>query len=243
MGFDDGVFRRTRRWQRQRIENIWAMGEWLTEGRDIPGALHGSRFITLPHVLPEVERVCGFIQGSGHVLVEVGFDHGRRLHSTARRNPDWRVLGLEVRKRRVEEAMARAERDGVDNLLAWRMDARTVFAGVLPDQSVDVVEVLFPTPWWNPSLRRKRLLIDDAFLVDVARVLRPGGLFYVATDVPAYSDMIDGCLERSEGLVCVSEEEGMALRPACGQQSRREWRCEQDGLRWSRRFAISRVHA
>ena len=131
--------------------------------RDVAGALHGSRLVALPHVRPHVERCLAFIAGDAPVLVEVGFDHGRRLHATARQSPSWRVLGLEVRKRRVEEAIARAERDGLANALPWRMDARTVFARVLPPASVDVVEVLFPTPWWNPALRRKRLLVDDAF--------------------------------------------------------------------------------
>lgn len=213
------------------------MTEKKDELRDVPGALHGSRLITLPHVADEVERVRSFLEGAPPALVEVGFDHGRRLHSTARLNPDWRVLGLEVRKQRVEEAMARAERDSLENLLAWRMDARTVFAGVLPPASVNVVEVLFPTPWWNAALRRKRLLIDDAFLTDVARALRPGGLLYMATDVDDYAATIDDCLERCEPLKALSEEEGGVKRPECSQQSRREWACERDDIPWRRWYA------
>ena len=77
--------------------------------RDVAGALHGSRFVDLPHVAPHVEACLAFLAGDAPVLVEVGFDHGRRLHSTARLNHDWRVLGLEVRRRRVDEARARAE--------------------------------------------------------------------------------------------------------------------------------------
>ena len=206
------------------------------EPRDVPGALHGSRFVTLPHVVPHVERCLAFIAGDAPVLVEVGFDHGRRLDSTARLNPEWRVLGLEVRAQRVEEAVARAERDGLTNVLPWRLDARTVFARVLPPASVDVVEVLFPTPWWSPALRRKRLLIDDAFVTDVARVLRPGGLLYTATDVADYADVIDACVSRCRELVALSVEDGLARRPSCGQLSRREWACERDGVPWTRRF-------
>ena len=210
------------------------MDDPTNELRDVPGALHGSRLITLPHVADEVARVSAFLAGEAPALVEVGFDHGRRLDSTARLTPNWRVLGLEVRKKRVEEAMERAERDELGNLLAWRMDARTVFAGVLSTASVDVVEVLFPTPWWNAALRRKRLLIDDAFLMDVARVLRPGGLLYIATDVDDYAATIDECLERCDALKAIAEEEGGARRPECSQQSRREWACERDGIPWRR---------
>lgn len=210
--------------------------------RHIRGALNGSLLVTLPHVAPEVEALERFISGDAPVLVEIGFDHGRRLHSTARCGPTWRVVGLEVRERRVAEATARAERDGLENLLAWRMDARTVFACVLPERSVDVVEVLFPTPWWNPALRAKRLLVTDELLADVARALRPGGLLHVATDVSDYARTIDAALAGCDALEVIDEAAGRAQRPACNQQSRREWACERDGIavrRWYARTTAS----
>jgi tRNA (guanine-N7-)-methyltransferase len=212
------------------------MSEESDPPRDVPGALHGSRLVTLPHVRPHVERCLAFVSAESRVLVEVGFDHGRRLHATARENPQWQVLGLEVRERRVQEAMARAERDGLANLLAWRMDARTVFAAVLPPASVDLVEVLFPTPWWNPALRKKRLLFDDHFVADLARVLRSGGLLHTATDVDDYAETIDACLARHPEFIRLTLEEGKALRPPCRQQSRREWSCTRDGIPWTARF-------
>ena len=212
------------------------MSEESQRPRDVPGALHGSRLVTLPHVRPHVEQCLAFVSGQGRVLVEVGFDHGRRLHATARENPEWRVLGLEVRKRRVEEAQARAARDGLDNLLAWRMDARTVFASVLPPASVDLVEVLFPTPWWNPALRQKRLLFDTHFVSDVARALKPGGLLHTATDVDDYAETIDNCLSQNRRFIALGVDEGMVERPRCSQQSRRQWSCRRDGIPWQTRF-------
>ena len=207
------------------------------EPKDIPGALNGSRLITLPHVVAEVVALHAFVGsgasaggGRGRVLVEVGFDHGRRLHCTARLNPGWRVVGLETRKQRVAEAQARAASGGLTNLLAWRMDARTVFAGALPEACVDIVEILFPTPWWNPAHRRKRLLIDDGFLEDVARALVPNGLIHLATDVPEYAEHIAQCFSRAPGFEPVSAETFDAARPPCSQQSRRQWKCEREGI-------------
>ena len=208
----------------------------MTGSRDIIGALNGSRFIEQPHIKPEVDATLAFIEGSAPVVVEVGFDHGRRLHSMARLNPDWRVVGLEVRKLRVAEAVSRAERDGLENIHPWRMDARTVFSGVLPPASVDVVEVLFPTPWWHPGLRQKRLLVDALFLEDVARVLRPGGVLHVATDVEDYAQHINAVLEAS-ALVVVDATACVTRFPRCTQLSRREWKCERDGTQVWRWFA------
>jgi len=207
------------------------------EGRDVPGALYGSRLITLPHVAAEVAALKVFVAAGASVLVEIGFDHGRRLMATAREKPDWRVVGLEIRRRRVDAAKAHALRHGLDNLFIWRMDARTVFAGVLDDASVDIVEVLFPDPWWNANKRRKRLLIDDDFLADVCRVLRPGGLLHLATDVPRYAEVIDRCLQAQPALRAISVDEGSARRPACSQQSRRERKCAREGLPVQRRYA------
>lgn len=202
------------------------------------GALHGSRFIEQPHVRPEVDRCLAFLAGPAPVLVEVGFDHGRRLHATARLNPAWRVVGLEVRAQRVREAQARAERDGLTNVLPWRMDARTVFAGVLNPDSIDLVEVLFPTPWWHPAHRQKRLLVDAPFVADVHRVLRPGGLLHVATDVADYADLIDMRVDAFDGLNALPLAEGQRRRPPCDQQSRREWKCARDGVPYTRRFWV-----
>jgi len=209
--------------------------------RDIRGALNGSRFIEQPHIQVEVQSTLDFITGPSPVLVEVGFDHGRRLHSTALHNPRWQVLGIEVRKVRVEEAQARATREGIENIRAWRFDARTVFANVLPDASVDVVEVLFPTPWWHPGVREKRLLVDPLFVDDVARVLKPGGLFYVATDVDSYESLIRATFAQTAHFEMVCREIALSRRPECHQLSRREWRCQKDGIAWSCFYAMKRT--
>lgn len=201
--------------------------------RDIPGALGGSRLLEQPHLREEVERLLGFIdslRGGAPVLVEVGFDHGRRLTSTAALNPDWRVVGLDVRRKRVDEIQARAAAEGLDNLLVWRVDARIVFANVLPEASLSVVEVLFPTPWWNAAHRHKRLLLTPAFLADCARVLRPGGLLHLATDVSRYADEIREGLSLEPALRVLPDQEGAARRPPTNQRSRREWKCEREGI-------------
>lgn len=199
-------------------------------GRNIPGVLGGSRLLEQPHIAPEVDALRGFLSVEGPVLVEVGFDHGRRLHSMARLNPRWRFVGLEVRRERVDEARERAERDGLTNLHAWRVDARTVFASVLEPASVDVVDVLFPTPWWDAAKRAKRLLVSDAFVADVTRCLRPGGLLHLATDVAGYADEVRDVLAGQATLELVTGKAAAALQPACAQQSRREWKCEREGI-------------
>lgn len=205
----------------------------------IPGAFGGSRLAARPEVAAEVAALRAAVTGAKRCLVEIGFDHGRRLSATAAQHPDWTVVGLEVRERRVQQARDRAARDGLSNLHAFRLDGRAAVAQVLPPGSVHVLEALFPTPWDQTRAKsRKRNLITPAFLADAARALAPGGLLHLATDVAWVADQMALALTGEPALTLVDEPEGQALRPACRQQSRREWRCAQDGLPVFRFYAV-----
>ena len=196
--------------------------------------MYGSEFVKIPRIANEAQSVVQHIATGRRSLVEVGFDHGRRLHSLAHLNPDWQILGLEVRQKRVEEAEQRRARERLENLKVWRMDARTVFANVLQHRTVDVVDVLFPTPWWDPALREKRLLITLDFLQDVTRVLKPHGCLRIETDVESYADSISAELKKV-GFENINAENLTFALPLCKQLSRRQWRCKQDNLptqRW-----------
>jgi len=200
----------------------------MVEARDVPGALGGSRILQVPEVAAELAELRGLLSTAGPTLLEIGFDHGRRLTSTAQASPGWTVIGLEVRARRVAEIRAWAADRGLDNLHAFRLDARAVLAGALPEASVDVLEVLFPTPWPEGKARR-RLLVTPDFLTDAAVVLRPGGLLHLATDVAWYGELMRDAIAGSEAFVAAPDALA-GQRPPCPQRSRREWKCERDGL-------------
>src|SRR5436190_1623744 len=57
----------------------------------------------------------------------------------------------------------------------------------LPDACLERVFILFPDPW--PKTRHhKRRLIQDEVVVDLVRVLKPGGSLRFATDWADYAD-------------------------------------------------------
>ncbi len=70
--------------------------------RDVVGALGGSRLFEQPRWAHEAAAWRVFVAPGPPVLVEIGFDHGRRLTHTAKHHPGWRVAGLEIRRRRVD---------------------------------------------------------------------------------------------------------------------------------------------
>lgn len=70
------------------------------------------------------------------------------------------------------------------NLRLWDNDARPLLRA-LPDASLDRVFLLFPDPW--PKARHtKRRFVHPALLPELARVLKPGGLWRIASDDPTY---------------------------------------------------------
>jgi tRNA (guanine-N7-)-methyltransferase len=200
--------------------------------RDIRGVMGGTRLLDQPRYRAEVDRWRAFLATPGPALLEIGFDHGRRLTATADAHRAWRVAGLEVRERRVEEATAWAQTRGLDNLLAWRVDARGVLANHTPEARFQVIEALFPVPW-DGGPTDPRLLIDRPWLDDAARALAPGGVLHIATDVAWYAAHIDALLD---GASPFTRDPGAASdRPPIDALSRREWRCAREGVpiyRW-----------
>lgn len=70
------------------------------------------------------------------------------------------------------------------NLLVWDDDARTLLRA-LPDACLDRLFLLFPDPW--PKARHaKRRFVHPETLKLVARVLKPGAEWRIASDDPTY---------------------------------------------------------
>jgi tRNA (guanine-N7-)-methyltransferase len=59
------------------------------------------------------------------------------------------------------------------------------------------VHVSFPDPWWKRRHRKRRLL-TPAFARELGRVLEPGGVVWLATDVAARFEEMTATLGSSE---------------------------------------------
>ena len=75
------------------------------------------------------------------------------------------------------------------NLLLWPDDARVLIRSLAPG-SVGRLFLMFPDPW--PKARHaKRRFVHPAALPDVARVMRPGAEWRVASDDPTYQEWVE----------------------------------------------------
>ncbi|MDT8343009.1 MAG: tRNA (guanosine(46)-N7)-methyltransferase TrmB [Thermohalobaculum sp.] len=122
--------------------------------------------------------------GAREVWLEVGFGGGEHMIAQAVANPDVGIIGCEPFINGVAMLLAAIGRAGVTNLRVVAGDARDLM-DVLPEGSVGRAFLNYPDPW--PKRRHHhRRFVNPAQLDQLARVLRPGAEFRVATDVPDY---------------------------------------------------------
>ncbi|MFV2069102.1 MAG: tRNA (guanosine(46)-N7)-methyltransferase TrmB [Pirellulales bacterium] len=117
--------------------------------------------------------------------VEVGSGKGLFLVRAAVQRPSHNFLGIELARRYAALTASRLARRDLPNAMVAAVDARRLFAERLADRSAVAVHVYFPDPWWKKR-HHKRRLMEASFLVDVQRVLQPGGTLHFWTDVEAY---------------------------------------------------------
>ncbi len=122
--------------------------------------------------------------GSRDVWLEVGFGGGEHMVHQASRHPGVGIIGCEPFINGVAMLLGKIREAGVDNVAVHPGDARDLF-DVLPEASISKAFLLYPDPWPKKKHHRRRFVTHE-HLEPLARVLRPGAEFRVATDIPDY---------------------------------------------------------
>ncbi|MDG3041725.1 tRNA (guanine(46)-N(7))-methyltransferase TrmB [Roseicyclus marinus] len=122
--------------------------------------------------------------GGREIWLEVGFGGGEHMVHQASLNPQAGIIGCEPYINGVAMLLGKIRRAGVDNLRVYPGDVRDMF-DVLPDASIAKAFLLYPDPWPKARHHRRRFVTPE-HLEPLARVLKPGAEFRVATDIPDY---------------------------------------------------------
>ena len=122
--------------------------------------------------------------GGREVWLEIGFGGGEHMVHQAARNPGIGLIGAEPFINGVAMLLGKIRKAGVTNLRIHPGDARDLF-DVLPAASIARAFLLYPDPWPKARHHRRRFVTEE-HLVPLARVLAPGAVFRVATDIPDY---------------------------------------------------------
>ena len=122
--------------------------------------------------------------GGKPVWLEIGFGGGEHLVHQAATHPQMGIIGCEPYINGVAMLLGKIRQAGVENLKVYPGDARNMF-DVLPDESIDKAFLNYPDPWPKTRHHRRRFVTQE-HLEPLARVLKSGAEFRVATDIPDY---------------------------------------------------------
>ena len=162
------------------------------------------------------------------IEIEVGYGRGMFLIQRAQQVPHHLVLGFEVKKKLAYRVDERRKRLQLHNARAYFGDVRDVLPRITSTGQVGRIFMHFPDPWWKKR-HGKRRLVGDTLLNEVARLLRPGGEFFLQTDVEERAAVHAECVAEHPAFVLGADMGRIADNPY-GAVSNREKRAVEDGL-------------
>jgi tRNA (guanine-N7-)-methyltransferase len=146
---------------------------------------------TLPRLRADPADPLAGLGGFAAFALEIGFGGGEHALAEITAHRETALIACEVYANGLASLLGRLVPEGGEanaplpaNLRLWDDDARIVLRA-LPEAALARVFLLFPDPW--PKARHaKRRFVHPENLPLVARALRPGGEWRIATDDPTY---------------------------------------------------------
>ncbi|WP_372617254.1 tRNA (guanine(46)-N(7))-methyltransferase TrmB [Falsiroseomonas sp.] len=220
----------------------------LAEG--VPDRLYGRRRghplrprqqrlldITLPRLRltagQAAEPRAAFGMPGAPLWCEVGFGGGEHALEQVAAHPEVAYIASEVFENGLCSLLTRLVAEGEEatgalprNLRLWPQDARHLL-GALPEGALDRLFLLFPDPW-PKSRHAKRRFVHPSLLPLVARALRPGGEWRIASDDPTYQDWVEEVMGAAADFTLAARHEA---RPAGWPGTRYEAKALREGRR------------
>lgn len=144
--------------------------------------------------------------------------------------PEAALIGLEIRRKWAAVGDGRLAKQGFgERARVFCEDARLALPRLRPDGCVRRVFLHFPDPWWKKR-HQKRLVMGDAFLEQVARLLQPGGELLIQTDVEERAELYAKVVGENDAFVPAGDHSPVIAENPFGARSPREHRAIADGL-------------
>ena len=162
----------------------------LTKGQQRALDLYGPKMVIPPEqqVGPEV------FEQPADLVLDIGFGNGESVLHAAALQPDRNIIGAEVHTPGIGALLLGAARQKLTNIRVIDGDAVEALQRQFPDAILDEVRLYFPDPW-HKKRHHKRRIVQPAFCDQIARVLKPGGLFHLATDWENYAEHMSEVLQ------------------------------------------------
>jgi len=216
-------------------------------GRRSGKKLHAGQQVVFDATLPGLEIALTdrldpreLFPNAEKIIVEIGYGGGEHLALEAGRHPETGYIGCEVFTGGIGKMVQLIAAQELRNIRLFTDDALK-FLLSLPDACLDEVYLLYPDPW--PKTRHhKRRFVSPTTLAELARVIRPGGLFHFASDIEDYANWTLAHIVRAPEFSFAPEKPGSWHEPYAGWEATRyEQKARREGRLVSFYFSFIRA--
>ena len=216
-------------------------------GRRSGKKLHAGQQVVFDATLPGLEIALTdrldpreLFPNAEKIIVEIGYGGGEHLALEAGRHPETGYIGCEVFTGGIGKMVQLIAAQELRNIRLFTDDALK-FLLSLPDACLDEVYLLYPDPW--PKTRHhKRRFVSPTTLAELARVIRPGGLFHFASDIEDYANWTLAHIVRAPEFSFAPEKLGSWHEPYAGWEATRyEQKARREGRLVSFYFSFIRA--
>lgn len=166
--------------------------------------------LSLSEELLDFEKIFG---RESDVVVEIGFGMGSTLLEMAQVAPEKDFIGIEVHRPGVGWFLNAIHEVGLKNIRVMTDDAVTILKQMIPDNSLDTIQIYFPDPW--PKKRHhKRRIIQPDFIALLHAKLKSEGILHLATDWKPYAEWMMEMLTATKEFNNIAGEKQYSKRPA-----------------------------
>lgn len=183
----------------------------------------------LPTLWPHNVEWSAFFGNDHSVDLEIGTGRTHFFFDRVKSFPDRNIIGVEWKYEFIESAKKRIVRESLSNALALHGNAWALVPMLFTKDSIDLVFINFPDPWWK-NKHKKRLLLNPIFLDDLKTKIRASGGIYLQTDVKELFEYYQEVLhEHGAFRLDISKDEAY-IREHLKAQTHREKKCLENGL-------------
>ena len=119
------------------------------------------------------------------IELDMGCGKGGFSLALARQFPERLLVSSDVMLGRLRHIENRTRQEKIENMRIVRGESFAMARFQLPSNCIDRIHILFPDPWPKDKGKARRL-VCTAFLCELKRVLKPGGIIHLATDYQPY---------------------------------------------------------
>ena len=166
-----------------------------------------------PPLIESIDWSDVFGNGKPPAMLDVGCGKGKLLLDISESSKDKNILGIELRKQACDWLRSVIQGEAISNCgILWY----SVVNGLhfIQDNTVEKIFYLFPDPWPKKK-HHKRRAFNQIVISEFYRVLQPGGLMYLASDVievhEHHLQMLDNFGKFDYRIISIDDEWGLPV--------------------------------